>query len=170
MARDNIYILSQILVLLRPKTGGFITEILQCRRCCRRCVLSFDLLEFFFVFVGSYIIHLAQFVQLAQSQAGLAQVAQLGLAVVLADVLIGFGAALVDFVEDHDMLFIKDLAHQQVLMTQLHRRLWAGLAWPALNQATRLPLLAVPFLVPWLYRFRARLESLRQNANLVLVW
>ena len=170
MARDNIYILSQILVLLRPKTGGFITEILQCRRCCRRCVLSFDLLEFFFVFVGSYIIHLAQFVQLAQSQAGLAQVAQSGLAVVLADVLIGFGATLVDFVEYHDMLFIKDLAHQRVLLTYLHRRRWAGPAWPTLNQATRLPLLVVPFLVPWLYRFRARLESLRQNANLVLVW
>ena len=105
MARDNIYILSQILVLLRPKTGGFITEILQGRRGSWGCVLLFDQLEFFFVFVGSYIVHLAQFVQLTQGQACLAQIAQLGLAVVLTDVLIGFRATLVDFVEYHASIY-----------------------------------------------------------------
>ena len=67
--------------------------------------MLFDLLEFFFVFVGSYIVHLAQFVELAQGQACLAQIAQLGLAVVLTNVLIGFGAALVDFVEYHASIY-----------------------------------------------------------------
>ena len=105
MARDNIYILSQILVLLRPKTGGFITRILQGGWCRWRCVLSFDLLEFFFVLVGSHILHLAQFVQLAQGQACLAQIVQSGLAVVLADVLVGLGLTRVDFVEYHDSIY-----------------------------------------------------------------
>ena len=107
MARDNIYILSQILVLLRPKTGGFITRILQCGRCRWRCVLSFDLLEFFFVLVGSHILHLAQFVQLAQGQACLAQIVQSGLAVVLAHILIGLGLTLVDFVEYHEYIYYR---------------------------------------------------------------
>jgi hypothetical protein len=105
MARDNIYILSQILVLLRPKTGGFITRILQCRRGCRGCVLFFDLLEFFFVLVGSHIIHLAQFVELAQSQPCLAQIVQSGLAVVLTYILVGLGLTLVDFVEYHASIY-----------------------------------------------------------------
>ena len=105
MARDNIYILSQILVLLRPKTGGFITRILQCGWCRWRCVLFFDLLEFFFVLVGSHIIHLSQFVQLAQGQACLAQIVQLGLAVVLAHILVGLGLTLVDFVEYHASIY-----------------------------------------------------------------
>ncbi len=105
MARDNIYILSQILVLLRPKTGGFIPEISQCRWCRWGCVLLFDLLEFLFVFVGSHILHLAQFVQLAQGQACLAQIVQSGLAVVLADILIGLGLTLVHFVEYHACIY-----------------------------------------------------------------
>ena len=105
MARDNIYILSQILVLLRPKTGGFITRILQGGRCRWRCVLSFDLLEFFFVLVGSHILHLAQFVQLAQGQACLAKIVQSGLAVVLAHILIGLGFTLIDFVEYHASIY-----------------------------------------------------------------
>ena len=57
-----------------------------------------DLLEFFFVFVASHIVHLAQFVELAQGQACFAQIAQPGLAVVLADILIGLRTALIDFV------------------------------------------------------------------------
>ena len=64
-----------------------------------------DLLEFFFVFVGSHIVHLAQFVELAQGQTCLAQIAQSGLAVVLADILIGFSTTLVDFVEYHASIY-----------------------------------------------------------------
>jgi len=67
--------------------------------------LSFDLPEFFFVLVGSHILHLAQFVQLAQGQACLAQIVQSGLAVVLADVLVGLGLALVDFVQYHASIY-----------------------------------------------------------------
>ena len=107
MARDNIYILSQILVLLRPKTGGFITRILQCGRCRWGCVLFFDLPEFFFVLIRPYILHLAQFVQLAQGQACLAQIVQSGLAVVLAHILVGLGLTLVDFVEYHEYIYYR---------------------------------------------------------------
>lgn len=67
--------------------------------------MSFDLLEFFFVLVGSHILHLAQFVQLAQGQACLAQIVQSRLAVVLAHILVGLGLALVDFVEYHDSIY-----------------------------------------------------------------
>ena len=67
--------------------------------------MFFDLLEFFFVLVGSHIIHLAQFVQLAQGQACLAQIVQSGLAVVLAHILVGLGLALVDFVEYHASIY-----------------------------------------------------------------
>ena len=67
--------------------------------------MSFDLLEFFFVLVGSHIIHLAQFVELAQSQACLAQIVQSGLAVVLAHILVGLGLTLVNFVEYHDYIY-----------------------------------------------------------------
>ncbi len=83
----------------------FLTVLLQCWRGSWWCVLLFDLLEFFFVFVGSHIIHLAQFVELAQGQACLAQIAQPGLAVVLADILIGFSTTLVDFVEYHASIY-----------------------------------------------------------------
>jgi len=83
----------------------FLTVLLQCWQGSRWCVLFFDLLEFFFVFVGSHVVHLAQFVELAQGQACLAQVAQSGLTVVLADILIGFGTALVDFVEYHVSIY-----------------------------------------------------------------
>ena len=67
--------------------------------------MFFDLLEFFFVLVGSHIIHLSQFVQLAQGQACLAQIVQSGLAVVLAHILVGLGLTLVDFVEYHDYIY-----------------------------------------------------------------
>ena len=83
----------------------FLTFLLQCWRGSRRCVLLFDLLEFFFVLVGSHIIHLAQFVQLAQGQACLAQIVQSGLAVVLAHILVGLGLTLVDFVEYHASIY-----------------------------------------------------------------
>ena len=79
--------------------------MLQCWRGSWWCVLLFDLLEFFFVFVGSHVVHLAQFVELAQGQACLAQVAPSGLAVVLADILISFSTALVDFVEYHVSIY-----------------------------------------------------------------
>ena len=83
----------------------FLTELLQCRSGSWWCVLLLDLLQFFFVFVGSNVVHLAQFVQLAQGQACLAQIAQSGLAVVLAYVLIGLGTALIDFVEYHACIY-----------------------------------------------------------------
>ena len=67
--------------------------------------MFFDLLEFFFVLIGSYIIHLTQFVQLAQSQACLAQIVQPRLAVVLAYILVSLGLTLVDFVEYHDCIY-----------------------------------------------------------------
>ena len=67
--------------------------------------MLFDLLEFFFVFVGSDVVHLAQFVQLSQCQACLAQIAQPGLAVVLAHVLVGLGLTLVDFIEYHVSIY-----------------------------------------------------------------
>jgi hypothetical protein len=88
MAREYIYIFPIITVVLRQKTGGFMTEILQGRRCRRRCVLLANVFEFFFVLVAANVIHLAQFVELAQSQASLAQIAQLRLAVVLTNILI----------------------------------------------------------------------------------
>ena len=95
MAREYIYIFHLITVVLRQKTGGFMTEILQGRGCNWRCVLLADVFEFFFIFVGADIIHLAQFVELAQSQTCLAQISQLRLAVVLADILIGLRATMV---------------------------------------------------------------------------
>ncbi len=101
----------------------FLTELLQCRSGSWWCVLLLDLPEFFFVLIRPYILHLAQFVQLAQGQACLAQIAQSGLAVVLAYVLIGLGLTPVDFVEYHDMLFIKDRARQQVPLQQQVLRL-----------------------------------------------
>ena len=82
----------------------FLTVILQLRSIlhgrCRRgwCVLLFDSFEFFFELVTSYVIHLAQLVELAQSQACFAKIAQARLAVVLAQVLISFGLARVNFV------------------------------------------------------------------------
>jgi len=71
------------------------TAILQCRRCCRRCVLFANIFEFFFVFVTTHIIHLAKFAELAQSQPSFTQIAQSRLAVVLTDILIGLRTALV---------------------------------------------------------------------------
>ena len=97
------------------------TAILQCRCRRRRCVLLLDVFEFFFVFKTSYIIHLTQFVQLFQSQSCLAQITQAWLAIVLRHILIGFGATLVDFVEDHTV-FIRVQARQLVLVLQLYQR------------------------------------------------
>jgi len=81
----------------------FVTS--QRRWCNRWCILLFDLLEFFFVFVTAHIVHLAQFAQLSQGQACFAQVAQPRLTVVLADILIGFGLTLIDFVEYHASIY-----------------------------------------------------------------
>ena len=71
------------------------TEILQGWRCGWRCVLLADVFEFFFVLIGADVVHLAQFVELAQSQTCFTQVAQLRLAVVLADILIGLRTPMV---------------------------------------------------------------------------
>ena len=90
------------------------TEMLQCRRCDRWCVLFANIFEFFFVFVRAHIVHLAQFVDLSQSQASLAQIVQLRLTVVLAEVLIGSRTAMVQFVKDH-AVFIKLRARLLVL-------------------------------------------------------
>jgi hypothetical protein len=73
-------------------------------------------LEFFFVFVTAHIIHLTQLVDLFQRQAGLAQIAQGRLTVVLTQVLVCFRFARINFVKDHVVFITKVLeAHQPVL-------------------------------------------------------
>ena len=82
----------------------FLTVLLQLG-CGRRCILPFDLGELLFVFVGSHILHLPQLVQLTQGQAGLAQIVQSGLAVVLAYILVSFGFTAVHFVQGHTSIY-----------------------------------------------------------------
>ena len=62
-------------------------------------------LEFFFVLICSHIVHLAQLVDLSQSQASFAQVSQLRLAVVLRQVLICFRLFFEKFVENHTGIY-----------------------------------------------------------------
>lgn len=115
--------------------------------------------EFFFVFVATHIVHLAQFVDLAQSQASLAQVVQLRLAIVLAQILISFRTALIYFVKDHSV-FIKFQARRRrlVLLVRLFRQLWADLAVLVPVTGLRRQDQVVPTLVPWLCRFLVQLE------------
>lgn len=63
--------------------------------------MSFDIFEFFFVLVGSKIIHLAQFVQLLQGQSGFAQILYLWTAVILSRVLISSRTTLIQFSKNH---------------------------------------------------------------------
>ena len=75
------------------------------RRSWRWCILLTHQLEFFFVFVGSDIVHFAKLVDLSQGQASFAQVPQLGLAVVLRQVLICFRFFFEKFVENHTGIY-----------------------------------------------------------------
>ena len=62
-------------------------------------------LELFFVFVSSNVVHFAKLVDLSQSQASLAQVSQLRLAVVLRHVLIGFRLLVPKFLQYHTVIY-----------------------------------------------------------------
>jgi len=124
------------LVVLGLKTGHFmiqpVTDLLQSWGRRSRCVLLFDQFEFFFVLVTAYIVHLAQFVELAQSQTSFTQIFQRGLAVVLTDVLIATSGSIVYFVEVHAVFISPALRrhHRQVLGVLRFRvsaRLWLDL-------------------------------------------
>jgi len=71
----------------------------------RRRILLAHQLELFFVFVSSNVVHFAKLVDLSQSQASLAQVSQLRLAVVLRQVLICFRLFFKKFVENHTGIY-----------------------------------------------------------------
>jgi hypothetical protein len=107
----------------------FVTAVLQ-YRCGRwRCVLLLDQFEFFAIFHRSYVVHLAQFVELAQSQASFTQISQGGLAVVLAGILQARLFSAVYFVQYHDVFIMEEL-HQRhplraVLLCRAVVRLWA---------------------------------------------
>lgn len=67
----------------------------------RWCILLLDFLELFFELICPDIIHLAQLVELAERELGLAQFAQAWLGIVLCDVLVGFGRSFVELIEYH---------------------------------------------------------------------
>ena len=130
--------------------------------------MSFDLLEFFFVLVGSHILHLAQFVQLAQGQACLAQIVQSGLAVVLAHILIGLGLTLVDFVE-YNVVFIRLwVSEERRLEPQIV--LWALVLHRLVVVRLRRLFRHRPVLVPWPDPAPDLQELRLRCAGLDLVW
>jgi hypothetical protein len=90
----------------------FVTAVLQCRGGRGRCVLLLDQFEFFAIFHRSYVVHLAQFVELAQSQASFTQIAQGRLAVVLAGILQARLFSAVYFVQYHNVFIMEEL-HQR---------------------------------------------------------
>lgn len=61
--------------------------------------------ELFFVFVGSHIIHSTQLIELAQSQATFAKIAQLWLAIVLCCILIHFRLFFPKFLQQHKDIY-----------------------------------------------------------------
>ena len=75
-------------------------------------------LEFFFVLKVTNIVHLAQFAYLTQGQPSLAQLTQLRLAVVLANILISTRVAMIQFIENH-VVFIRWCCHLVALQVLL---------------------------------------------------
>jgi len=67
--------------------------------------LFFKLFELLFILVTAHVLHLTQFVELAQGQASFTKITQPGLAVVLADVLISLWTTFVYFVENHTVIY-----------------------------------------------------------------
>jgi hypothetical protein len=68
---------------------------------CGRCVLGLHTFEFLFELIGPDIVEATQFVDLPQSEFGLAEIAQGGLGVVLCPILVGSRYTLIDFIQDH---------------------------------------------------------------------
>ena len=64
-----------------------------------------DALEFLFVFHGTNIIHLAQFVELAQGETCFAEIIFGDLAVVRGEILIGFRFFFVEFCQQHSGIY-----------------------------------------------------------------
>ena len=90
--------------------------------------------KFFFVLIGSHVVHLSQFTKLAQSQTTLSQITHGRLTVVLRNVLKRFRLLVPKFCENHSQVFIKlpaelaelrlDLLHPELLcQVQVRRHL-----------------------------------------------
>jgi len=88
--------------------------------------------KFFFVLIGSHVVHLSQFTKLAQSQTTLSQITHGRLTVVLRNVLKRFRLLVPKFCENHSQVFIKlpaelaeprlDLLHLELLCPVRVRR------------------------------------------------